>query len=131
MARVLSFRRMPSHKPVFLCTPAGHLLLSLRRAFPFPSLSPGDAVLVLWRASEARLPQTISLVLQCCQQIQKKHGSRDTHVGQKLHLKIGMGAAGSAVPLAQPWHSPVLLTAAAPRCQCCFLLSPQGSPQGK
>ncbi|XP_068538278.1 adenylate cyclase type 10-like [Anas acuta] len=52
----------------------------------------GDAVLVLWRASEAQLPQTISLVLQCCQQIQKKHGSRDTHLGQKLHLKIGISA---------------------------------------
>uniref|UniRef100_A0A8B9EGA9 Guanylate cyclase domain-containing protein n=1 Tax=Anser cygnoides TaxID=8845 RepID=A0A8B9EGA9_ANSCY len=98
---------MPSHKPIFLCTPAGRLLLSLRRAFTFPSLSPGDAVLVLWRASEAQLPQTIGLVLQCCQQIQKKHGTRDTHVGVKLQLKIGMGAAGSAVPRAQPWHSPV------------------------
>nr|XP_038034757.1 adenylate cyclase type 10-like [Anas platyrhynchos]XP_038034758.1 adenylate cyclase type 10-like [Anas platyrhynchos]XP_038034759.1 adenylate cyclase type 10-like [Anas platyrhynchos] len=52
----------------------------------------GDAVLVVWRASEAQLPQTISLVLQCCQQIQKKHGSRDTHLGQKLHLKIGISA---------------------------------------
>lgn len=111
MARVPSLRRMPSHKPIFLCTPAGRLLLSLRRAFTFPSLSPGDAVLVLWRASEAQLPQTIGLVLQCCQQIQKKHGIRDTHVGLKLQLKIGMGAAGSAVPRAQPWRSPVLLAA--------------------
>ncbi|XP_032062248.1 adenylate cyclase type 10-like, partial [Aythya fuligula] len=57
----------------------------------------GDAVLVLWRASEAQLPQTISLVLQCCQQIQKKHGSRDTHVGQKLHLKIGISAGQMTV----------------------------------
>ncbi|XP_066844000.1 adenylate cyclase type 10 isoform X2 [Anser cygnoides] len=52
----------------------------------------GDAVLVLWRASEAQLPQTIGLVLQCCQQIQKKHGTRDTHVGVKLQLKIGISA---------------------------------------
>ncbi|NXI75107.1 ADCYA cyclase, partial [Anseranas semipalmata] len=103
VARVRSFRRLPSHKPIFLSMPAGRLLLSLQlgaaqrdsalgRAFTFPSLSPGDAVLVLWRTSAPRMHKTISLVLQCCQQIQKKHGSRDTHVGLTLHLKIGISA---------------------------------------
>lgn len=118
-ARLRSFRMMPSPtSPSPTSSPASRLLLSLQlgttweqsalgRAFTLPLLSPGDAVLVLWRAAAPQLPETISLVLQCCWQIQKKHGTRDTHVGQKLHLKIGTGADGSAVPRAQPWHSPV------------------------
>ena len=67
---------MPSHSPIFLCTPPGCLLLSLRlgatqgqsalgRAFTFPFLSPGDAVLVLWRAAQPHLPTAINLALQC------------------------------------------------------------------
>ena len=75
----------------------------LSRAFTFPSLSPGDAVLVLWRAQPQELAKTISLVLQCSWRIQKKYGSRDTPVGQEIQLKIGTGA----VPGADPWHLPV------------------------
>ncbi|KAM6032733.1 adenylate cyclase type 10-like isoform 4-T4 [Theristicus caerulescens] len=52
----------------------------------------GDAVLVLWRTPPQELAKTISLVLQCSQQIQKKHGSRNTRVGLKLQLKIGISA---------------------------------------
>ena len=72
-----------------------------RQSLHFPSLSPGDAVLVLWRTSHRELAKTISLVLQCSRQIQKKYGSRDTPVGQKVRLKIGTGA----VPGADAWHS--------------------------
>lgn len=75
----------------------------LSRAFTFPSPSPGDAVLVLWRTPPQELAKTISLVLQCSWQIQQKCGSRDTRVGQKVQLKIGTGA----VPGADPWHSPL------------------------
>ncbi|XP_075377318.1 LOW QUALITY PROTEIN: adenylate cyclase type 10-like [Mycteria americana] len=52
----------------------------------------GDAVLVLWRALPQELAETISLVLQCSWRIQKKYGSRDTPVGQKVQLKIGISA---------------------------------------
>ncbi|XP_054667428.1 adenylate cyclase type 10-like [Grus americana] len=52
----------------------------------------GDAVLVLWRTRPQELAKTISLVLQCSQQIQAKYGSRDTHMGQKMRLKIGISA---------------------------------------
>ncbi|XP_074874611.1 adenylate cyclase type 10-like [Buteo buteo] len=52
----------------------------------------GDAVLVLWRAPPQELAKTISLVLQCSRQIQRKYGNRDTHVGQKIQLKIGISA---------------------------------------
>ncbi|KAM9593453.1 adenylate cyclase type 10-like [Morphnus guianensis] len=52
----------------------------------------GDAVLVLWRAPAQELAKTISLVLQCSRQIQRKYGNRDTHVGQKVRLKIGISA---------------------------------------
>ncbi|KAM9264318.1 adenylate cyclase type 10-like [Morus bassanus] len=52
----------------------------------------GDAVLVLWRAPHQELAKTITLVLQCSWQIQKKYGSRDTPVGQKVQLKIGISA---------------------------------------
>ncbi|XP_052635763.1 adenylate cyclase type 10-like [Harpia harpyja] len=52
----------------------------------------GDAVLVLWRAPPRELAKTISLVLQCSRQIQRKYGNRDTHVGQKVRLKIGISA---------------------------------------
>ncbi|XP_052632500.1 adenylate cyclase type 10-like, partial [Harpia harpyja] len=52
----------------------------------------GDAVLVLWRAPSQELAKTISLVLQCSRQIQRKYGNRDTHVGQKVRLKIGISA---------------------------------------
>lgn len=108
---------MPSHNAIFLGTPACLLLPSLRlgaargesalgRAFTFPLLSPGDAVLVLWRATQPQLPTAITLALQCCRKIQKKYGTRDTHVGLRLHLKIGMGTDGSAVPRAQPRYSP-------------------------
>lgn len=75
----------------------------LSRACTFPSLSPGDAVLVLWRALPQETAKTIHLVLQCSRQIQKKHGSHETNVGQNVRLKIGTGA----VPGAEPWHSPV------------------------
>ncbi|XP_067173300.1 LOW QUALITY PROTEIN: adenylate cyclase type 10-like [Apteryx mantelli] len=52
----------------------------------------GDAVLVLWRARETQLRDTISLVLQCCWQIQEKYSIRDTAVGLKLRLKLGISA---------------------------------------
>ncbi|XP_052635703.1 adenylate cyclase type 10-like [Harpia harpyja] len=52
----------------------------------------GDAVLVLWRAPPRELAKTISLVLQCSRQIQRKYGNRDTRVGQKVRLKIGISA---------------------------------------
>ncbi|XP_062457160.1 adenylate cyclase type 10-like [Rhea pennata] len=52
----------------------------------------GDAVLVLWRVRETQLRDTISLVLQCCWQIQEKYSVRDTDVGLKLRLKIGISA---------------------------------------
>ncbi|XP_065512775.1 uncharacterized protein LOC136001947 [Caloenas nicobarica] len=48
-----------------------------------------DAVLVLWRTTAEEVARTFSLVLQCSQQVQKKYGSCDTNVGQKLGLKIG------------------------------------------
>ena len=97
---------LPQHVGRFLLSlplSVGRGESGLSRAFTFPSLSPGDAVLVLWRTSPQELAKTISLVLQCSRQIQKKYGSHDTHVGQKVQLKIGMGA----VPGADPWHSPV------------------------
>ncbi|XP_021236160.1 adenylate cyclase type 10-like isoform X2 [Numida meleagris] len=92
---------MPSHNAIFLGTPACLLLPSLwlgaargesalGRAFTFPLLSPGDAVLVLWRATQPQLPTAITLALQCCRKIQKKYGTCDTHVGLRLHLKIGI-----------------------------------------
>lgn len=106
------FRMMPSHSPIFLCTPPGCLLLSLRlgatqgqsalgRAFTFPFLSPGDAVLVLWRAAQPHLPTAINLALQCSSEIQKKYGTHDTHMGLMLHLKIGTGIDGSAPVLSR------------------------------
>ena len=112
-----SFRMPPSHNPLFLGTPASCLLLSLRldategesaigRAFTSPSLSPGDAMLVLWRAAGPQLPTAINLALQCCRKVQKKYGTYDTHSGLKLHLKIGTGTDGSAVPHAQPQYPP-------------------------
>ncbi|XP_062437657.1 adenylate cyclase type 10-like [Rhea pennata] len=52
----------------------------------------GDAVLVLWRVRQTQLRDTVGLVLQCSQQIQAKHGTRDTDVGLKLRLKIGVSA---------------------------------------
>ncbi|XP_062457146.1 adenylate cyclase type 10-like [Rhea pennata] len=52
----------------------------------------GDAVLVLWRVRETQLRDTISLVLQCCRQIQEKYSVRDTDMGLKLRLKIGISA---------------------------------------
>ncbi|XP_062447265.1 adenylate cyclase type 10-like [Rhea pennata] len=52
----------------------------------------GDAVLVLWRVRQTQLRDTVGLVLQCSQQIQAKHGTRDTDVGLKLRLKIGISA---------------------------------------
>ncbi|XP_076219587.1 adenylate cyclase type 10-like [Aptenodytes patagonicus] len=57
----------------------------------------GDAVLVLWRTGPQELAKTISLVLQCSWQIQKKCGSRDTHVGQKVQLKIGISAGSMSL----------------------------------
>ena len=73
-----------------------------------PLLSPGDAVLVLWRVKQTELKDTISLVLQCSQQIQEKYGIRETDVGQKLRLKIGMGSAGLAAACADAWPCAVL-----------------------
>ncbi|XP_074427956.1 adenylate cyclase type 10-like [Larus michahellis] len=52
----------------------------------------GDAVLVLWRTPAQEVARTISLVLHCSRQIQKKYGRRDTDVGQKVQLKIGISA---------------------------------------
>lgn len=101
---------MASRSPIFLGTPASCLLLSLRpgasrgesalgRAFTFPSLSAGDAVLVLWRAAPPQMPMAINVALQCAWKIQKKYGTHDTHMGLKLHLKIGMD--GSAPVLSR------------------------------
>ncbi|POI26237.1 hypothetical protein CIB84_010013, partial [Bambusicola thoracicus] len=52
----------------------------------------GDAVLVMWRAAGPQLPTAITLALQCCRKVQKKYGTYDTHMGLKLHLKIGISA---------------------------------------
>ncbi|KAF1463369.1 Adenylate cyclase type 10, partial [Pygoscelis antarcticus] len=57
----------------------------------------GDAVLVLWRTPPQELAKTISLVLQCSWQIQQKCGSRDTRVGQKVQLKIGISAGSMSL----------------------------------
>lgn len=63
-------------------------------------------MLVLWRAAVPQLPTAINLALQCCRKVQKKYGTYDTHSGLKLHLKIGTGTDGSAVPHAQPQYPP-------------------------
>ncbi|XP_014816193.1 PREDICTED: LOW QUALITY PROTEIN: adenylate cyclase type 10 [Calidris pugnax] len=52
----------------------------------------GDAVLVLWRTTPRELARTISLVLHCSLQIQKKYRRRETDVGQEVQLKIGVSA---------------------------------------
>ncbi|KAM8984019.1 adenylate cyclase type 10-like [Ara ararauna] len=52
----------------------------------------GDAVLVLWRTSPSEMAKTISLVVHCSWQIQKKYWRRDMRVGQKFHLKIAISA---------------------------------------
>ncbi|NXF41816.1 ADCYA cyclase, partial [Nyctibius bracteatus] len=67
-------------------------ILERKSPLTFPLLSPGDAVLVLWRTRAQELAKTISLVLQCSRQIQKNYGTRDTYVGQELRLKIGISA---------------------------------------
>ncbi|XP_074465203.1 adenylate cyclase type 10-like [Larus michahellis] len=59
----------------------------------------GDAVLVLWRTPPQEVARTISLVLHCSQQIQKKYGRRDTDVGQKIQLKIGISAGTMSLPV--------------------------------
>lgn len=74
-----------------------------QQSLDVPSLSPGDAVLLLWRARPSEMAKTISLVVHCSWQIQKKHRKHDMLVGQKFRLKIGT----SAVPGADLWHSPV------------------------
>uniref|UniRef100_A0A8C3JYW4 Guanylate cyclase domain-containing protein n=1 Tax=Calidris pygmaea TaxID=425635 RepID=A0A8C3JYW4_9CHAR len=51
-----------------------------------------DAVLVLWRTPPRELARTISLVLHCSLQIQKKYRRRETDVGQEVQLKIGISA---------------------------------------
>ncbi|PKU30253.1 adenylate cyclase type 10 [Limosa lapponica baueri] len=52
----------------------------------------GDAVLVLWRTPPRELARTISLVLHCSLQIQKKYRRHETDVGQEVQLKIGISA---------------------------------------
>uniref|UniRef100_A0A8C6ZEF1 Guanylate cyclase domain-containing protein n=1 Tax=Nothoprocta perdicaria TaxID=30464 RepID=A0A8C6ZEF1_NOTPE len=52
--------------------------------------------LVLGRVEQAQLRDTTSLVLQCSQRIQQQFGTRQTDVGLKLRLKIGVGSAGLA-----------------------------------
>ncbi|XP_063178297.1 adenylate cyclase type 10-like [Chroicocephalus ridibundus] len=59
----------------------------------------GDAVLVLWRTPPQEVARTISLVLHCSRQIQKKYGRRDTDVGQKIQLKIGISAGTMSLPV--------------------------------
>ncbi|NXV24819.1 ADCYA cyclase, partial [Cepphus grylle] len=59
----------------------------------------GDAVLVLWRTPPQEVARTISLVLHCSWRIQKKYGRRDTAVGQKLQLKIGISAGPMSLPI--------------------------------
>ncbi|KAM6336772.1 adenylate cyclase type 10 [Alca torda] len=59
----------------------------------------GDAVLVLWRTPPQEVARTISLVLHCSRQIQKKYGRRDTAVGQKVQLKIGISAGPMSLPI--------------------------------
>lgn len=77
-----------------------------QQSLDVPLLSPGDAVLLLWRARPSEMAKTISLVVHCSWQIQKKYRRHDMLVGQKFRLKIGT----SAVPGADLWHSPVLHT---------------------
>ncbi|XP_061320284.1 adenylate cyclase type 10-like [Pezoporus flaviventris] len=52
----------------------------------------GDAVLLLWRARPSEMAKTISLVVHCSWQIQKKYRRHDMLVGQKFRLKIGISA---------------------------------------
>lgn len=110
---------MPSRSPIFLGMLASCLPLplrlganrgesALRTAFTF-LLSPGDAVLVMWRASGHDLPMAINLALQCCRKIQKKYGTHETFMGHKLYLRIGTVTDGLTVPHVQPCYSPEMM----------------------
>ncbi|XP_033928991.1 adenylate cyclase type 10-like [Melopsittacus undulatus] len=52
----------------------------------------GDSVLLLWRARHNEMARTISLVVHCSLQIQKKYRRRNVLTGPKFQLKIGISA---------------------------------------
>uniref|UniRef100_A0A8C2TMD1 Guanylate cyclase domain-containing protein n=1 Tax=Coturnix japonica TaxID=93934 RepID=A0A8C2TMD1_COTJA len=94
---------LASHLPLPLRLGANRGESALRTAFTFFSLSPGDAVLVMWRASGHDLPMAINLALQCCRKIQKKYGTHETFMGHKLYLRIGISAGNLSFISVKGW----------------------------
>ncbi|XP_062908670.1 adenylate cyclase type 10-like [Mobula hypostoma] len=52
----------------------------------------GDALLALWRESRKALSQILTLAVKCSLNIQDKCDNRETEVGVKLRVKIGISA---------------------------------------
>ncbi|XP_053882135.1 adenylate cyclase type 10-like [Malaclemys terrapin pileata] len=52
----------------------------------------GDALLALWRVQRSQMSDIITLALKCSLRIQKEYGVRETEVGLKLQVKIGLSA---------------------------------------
>ncbi|XP_065266003.1 adenylate cyclase type 10 [Emys orbicularis] len=52
----------------------------------------GDALLALWKVQRSQLSDIITLALKCSLRIQKEYGVRETEVGLKLRVKIGLSA---------------------------------------
>ncbi|XP_065450290.1 adenylate cyclase type 10-like isoform X3 [Chrysemys picta bellii] len=52
----------------------------------------GDALLALWRVQQSQMSDIITLALKCSLRIQKEYGVRETEVGLKLQVKIGLSA---------------------------------------
>ncbi|KAK6483081.1 adenylate cyclase type 10-like [Huso huso] len=52
----------------------------------------GDAILALWRVERIQLSNMISLAVKCSLNIQNNCGNRETEVGVKLRVKIGISA---------------------------------------
>ncbi|XP_065259432.1 LOW QUALITY PROTEIN: adenylate cyclase type 10-like [Emys orbicularis] len=52
----------------------------------------GDALLALWKVQRSQLSDIITLALKCSLRIQEEYGVRETEVGLKLRVKIGLSA---------------------------------------
>ncbi|XP_065450147.1 adenylate cyclase type 10-like [Chrysemys picta bellii] len=52
----------------------------------------GDALLALWRVQRSQMSDIITLALKCSLRIQKEYGVRETEVGLKLQVKIGLSS---------------------------------------
>ncbi|XP_053882125.1 adenylate cyclase type 10-like [Malaclemys terrapin pileata] len=52
----------------------------------------GDSLLALWKVQRSQLSDIITLALKCSLRIQKEYGVRETEVGLKLRVKIGLSA---------------------------------------